>query len=98
MSNVALRLRLSDGAVVRAAGFDGGAEAEPESRLSTATRITSGGREVFVSGVWSSLRSAAELVQWLGRYTPDRVGDWAKDQDGDFQVIVVDRAARQVVL
>src|SRR5262245_8167372 len=98
MSNFALKLRLSDGAVVHAAGFDGGVEVEPEPRLSTATRIAAGSREFFVSGVWYSLGSAAELEQWLGRYTPDRVEDWAKEQDGDFHVIVVDRAAHQVVL
>jgi asparagine synthetase B (glutamine-hydrolysing) len=98
MKTFALQVDISAGRVVHAAGFDRPIEAEAGTRLTAFTRRQVGERMFFVAGRWYSIDSVEALEAWLARFNAVAVGAWAAEQDGEFQVVVVDPPSRKAYL
>ncbi|HTK77841.1 MAG TPA: asparagine synthase C-terminal domain-containing protein [Gemmataceae bacterium] len=93
-----VQIDVSGSRVLRAAGYDCPVRADANSRLLAFTRRDIGERTYFVARRWYSCASVESLDAWLSRFNPEQIGPWAREQDGEFQIVVVDRASRAVHL
>src|SRR5262245_29846968 len=98
MKTIALKIDVMDGRVLHTAGFDGAVKTEPERRLSAFTRRQVDERTYFVAGRWYSVASVEALDAWLARFDPGAVASWVAEQDGDFQIVILDGPSRTVYL
>src|SRR5262245_10253844 len=98
MTAFSVKIDVSGSRVLQAAGYDGPLRAEANSRLLAFTRREIGERTYFVAGRWYSLASVEALDGWLARFDPQQIGTWAQEEDGEFQIVIVDRSSRTVHL
>jgi len=79
-------------------GFDAIVRSEGTSRLALRSQFTRGNFRFYVAGRCYSFSSSNQLEGWLGRFSPESIGSWSREVDGDLVVLVLDVLRRRVHL
>lgn len=98
MRRFRLKIDLANGTPLEETGFEAALRGEGSSRFVLRSKFVRENYHFYAAGRSYSLSSPDELDAWLRRFSPQSIGPWAREIDGDLVVIVFDSLQRQVHL